>query len=79
MCVRVRVCIKSTYSTYSTVFTYSTYPPCRSDYIPLKYQKVTRGRSGGNKMAIPTFLIFVERLSRPNRDLTASSLLSKCK
>ena len=45
----------------------------------VKYQKVTRGRSGGNKMAIPTFLIFVERLSRPNRDLTASSLLSKCK
>ena len=45
----------------------------------VKYQKVTCGRSGGNKMAIPTFLIFVERLSRPNRDLTASSLLSKCK
>ena len=30
-------------------------------------------------MAIPLFPILIERLSRPNRDLTASSLLSKCK
>ena len=79
MCAYGCVYIKSTYSTYSTIFTYSTYPPGRSCSIFRKYQKVTRGRWGGNKMAIPTFLIFVERLSRPNRDLTASSLLSKCK
>ena len=38
-----------------------------SCFIFRKYQKVTHGRSGGNKMAISTFLIFVERLSRPNR------------